>query len=448
MAQPHDASAGVARRDPPPLLHDWAYEDPAQSRPATVRSGRARATSAALAAVAAATVVGALLLIADRGLYLWPLGRGQVVWIAYGSLPVMAVVSQIVTGARQTTVLAVMAALLVPAILGLSGLLVVGYAAVVIALAQPRRFLGWRVAAALLVWAGLPIACWTILPRALSSGPLRPVIVVWASLAYAAIYVLVEQRRAAPGRFRFWDHLFYFTALPRLVMPFFQPISPSLVKGTNVPMDLRLFGRTIALGLYGAGLLLVAALSRSAPRWHEPTLQFARAFLAYYAAAAGHIFVAMAAFRSLGIDLPSGFRWPFLSRSFAEFFRSWNHYVRDAILSLFYFPLVGRLRRHLPKRAVEIVAPYLAIFIGAFVMNDALVPIVTSPAPLPALARAANPVHMAVLLAYWSAIILPRQLWRRRHPLPVSGWRRWLSTAIFLALYVAIWRLAWGAHGR
>lgn len=403
--------------------------------------------SAVLAGLAAATVAGALCVAADRGLYRWPLGPGHGVWIAYGALVVMAVVSQIVAAQRQSAVLGVLGALLVPAILGPAGLLVVGYAALVIVLSVPRQRLGWRIAAALVSWASLPIAWWTVLPRETGSGPFGPVIIVWAGLAYAAIYVLVEQRRAGPGRFSSWDHLFYLTALPRLVMPFFQPISPALIKGTTRQMDLAGFGRAVGLGLYGAGLLAATGISRAAPRLHDPALQFVREFLAYYAHAAGHIFVAVAAFRSLGIALPSGFRYPFLSRSFAEFFRSWNHYVRDAVLSLLYFPISGMLRRHLPGRAVGVVAPYLSIFLGVFVLNDLLVPVVTSRDLGPALARAANPVHVSVLLVYWSAIILPRQIWRRRAP-PESGWRRWLATAVFLALYAAIWRLAWGAHGR
>jgi hypothetical protein len=269
---------------------------------------------------------------------------------------------------------------------------------------------------------------------------------VWVGLVYSALYLLVEHRRAAPSRFSFWDDLLYLTALPRLVMPFFQPISPASVKSTAGDMDLRRFRRAVGLGLYGAGLLVFVGLSRGMRRFDDVNLQAAREFPVYYAAAAGHIFVAVAAFRSLGMDLPSGFRWPFLSRSFAEFFRRWNHYVRDAVLSLFYFPLIGTLRRWLPRRAAEVLAPYLAIFLGSFVLNDALAPVVTSADPLGALRRVASPLHLGALFVYWSAIVLPRTLWHRGRTLPQSGWRRWLATAIFLLLYSLLWRVIYATR--
>src|SRR4029453_6377028 len=130
-------------------------------------------------------------------------------------------------------------------------------------------------------------------------------------------------------------------------------------------------------------------------------------FLAAYAHITYTIFLAIAVYRLLGYELPSGFRRPFLSRSFGEFFRSFNHYVRDAVLSLLYFPMLGHLRHHARPRLATIGAAYTSILIGSFLLHDLLVPVAISVQPATVLAFHLDPVRIASLLALWTLIIVP-----------------------------------------
>jgi hypothetical protein len=165
-------------------------------------------------------------------------------------------------------------------------------------------------------------------------------------------------------------------------------------------------------------------------------------YLAFYARVAHQIFLAVAVFRLLGFDLSSGYRRPFLSHSFSELFRRFNHYVRDAVVSLFYFPLIGHLRGRMSARAAAIVASYVAIFVGSFVLNDLLVPVAVSIDPVEAAAYHANLVHVASLLLYWTLIILPSAgvAPGRRAP-PADRRRRWLQIAAVNVVFFGIWWL-------
>jgi hypothetical protein len=347
-----------------------------------------------------------------------------------------------------------------PSLLGAWGLLPLGYALVLCGIARSRAPLVAKIVVALLLWAALPAA------RALSASPeLRAatavLAVVWAGLAYSSLYLLVERSRAH-DKPRLAEDLFYLLALPRLVEPFFQPISPDVLRdsergdavgrtaplGPDSPARSRCqtvdhVPRGLALGLYGAALSVAAALLvRNRPDSSE-VAQFVVDLTRHYCVAASQIFVAVSLFRLLGFDLSSGYRAPFLAWSFADFFRRWNHYVRDAVLSLFYYPLLGSLRGRLPRRAATVVAALLAIAAGSLLANDLLVPLATNPNPASVLGRAAHPVRLAALVVYWCAIVLPVAVFGTRVRPPSGRVARALATLRFLAGYFALWATAW-----
>src|SRR5262249_36632915 len=144
-------------------------------------------------------------------------------------------------------------------------------------------------------------------------------------------------------------------------------------------------------------------------------------------------------YRLLGFDLPSGFRRPFLSQSFGEFFRSFNHYVRDAVLSLFYFPMLGHLRHHARPRIATIGAASASIVIGSFLLHDLLVPFAISVDPVGTFESYLDPVRIGSMFVLWTLIIVPNAgiAPRRRTPRPVI--RVVVSVIVFNVLYFAIW---------
>jgi D-alanyl-lipoteichoic acid acyltransferase DltB (MBOAT superfamily) len=162
-------------------------------------------------------------------------------------------------------------------------------------------------------------------------------------------------------------------------------------------------------------------------------------FVAAYAHVTYTIFLAVAVYRLLGFELPSGFRRPFLSRSFSEFFRSYNHYVRDAVLSLLYFPMLGHLRHHARPRLATIGAAYASIVIGSFLLHDLLVPLAIAVEPVGTFAFYLDPVRIASMLVLWTLIIVPNAgIAPRRRP-PMSRTRIVVSVIVFNVLYFAIW---------
>src|SRR5439155_22653954 len=168
--------------------------------------------------------------------------------------------------------------------------------------------------------------------------------IVWAGQLYSALYLIIERERESPaGRPTALADAFYLLALPRLVVPYFQPISPRRLARCERPdLPAVTVWRAAGLAGYAAGLAVLAwTLGEVASQVQPRPLALAVQFCRFYARATYTIFTAVAMYRLLGFDLPSGFRTPFLSRSFAEFFRRFNHYVRDAVVSLFYYPLLG-----------------------------------------------------------------------------------------------------------
>jgi hypothetical protein len=332
-----------------------------------------------------------------------------------------------------------------PLVLGAPALVLVTYAVGVVALSRARIPVLARLAIALAAWLTVPIARVAWLDGDAQADTIA-LSIVWAGQLYAAFYLIIERERERDQparRATLLDDAFYLLALPRLVVPFFQPISPRQLARCERPDPPRpMLRRAAGLAGYAALSAALAWTLGDVARQLEPRpLALAVRFIALYARVTYTIFTAVAVFRLLGFDLPSGFRTPFLSRSFAEFFRRYNYYVRDAVLSLFYFPLLGRLRHSLSPRAATIVSAYVAILAGSFLLHDLLIPMTTTIEPRSTVGYYLDPVRLAGFVALWTLIIVPNAgIAPRREP-PRSRTRAILAVVAFNAVYFALWYL-------
>ncbi|HMG56055.1 MAG TPA: hypothetical protein VK601_21300, partial [Kofleriaceae bacterium] len=323
-------------------------------------------------------------------------------------------------------------------------------AACVIAAVRAGIPLAARVAIAVAAWAAIPAArVWWLDGAAQAETILLSI--VWAGQLYSALYLAIEREREDPGRrSSVLADAFYLLAPPRLVVPFFQPISPrQLARSERALPSPALLRRAAGLAGYAAAVAVLAWQLGDLARQIEPRpLVFAVRFCRFYAHATYTIFTAVAVFRLLGFHLPSGFRAPFLSRSFAEFFRRFNYYVRDAVLSIFYYPLLGRLRHGRSPRAATIASAYAAIVLGSFLLHDLLVPMATTIEPLSTVRYYLDPVRVAGMLALWTLIIVPTAGIAPRRPPPRSRLRSALQIAAFNAVYLVLWYLQDVGRGR
>ena len=337
-----------------------------------------------------------------------------------------------------------------PLVLGAWAIAWFGYAACVIAAVRAAIPLAARVAIAVVAWAAIPAArVWWLDGAAQAETILLSI--VWAGQLYSALYLAIEREREDPGRrSSVVADAFYLLAPPRLVVPFFQPISPrQLARSERALPSPALLRRAAGLAGYAAAVAVLAWQLGDLARQIEPRpLVFAVRFCRFYAHATYTIFTAVAVFRLLGFHLPSGFRAPFLSRSFAEFFRRFNYYVRDAVLSIFYYPLLGRLRHGRSPRAATIASAYAAIVLGSFVLHDLLVPMATTIEPLSTVRYYLDPVRVAGMLALWTLIIVPTAGIAPRRPPPRSRLRSALQIAAFNAVYLVLWYLQDVGRGR
>lgn len=328
-----------------------------------------------------------------------------------------------------------------PLALGAWVLVWFAYAAGVIALVRAPLRLAAKLAIALVVWLVVPALRCLWLDGAAQAATIV-LALVWAGQLYAALYLAIEREREEPARRSgVLADAFYLLAPPRLVVPFFQPISPRQLGRCERPeLPWPLVARAAGLAGYAIAVALAAwALGRAAHHAHHPALRFAIRFGHFYAHVTLAIFTAIAVFRLLGFDLPSGFRTPFLSRSFAEFFRRFNYYVRDAVLSIFYFPLLGRLRHSLSPRAATIVSAYVAIIAGSFLLHDLLVPMATAIQPLSTLRYYLDPVRVFGMVGLWTLIIVPTAGIAPRRVPPRSRLRTAVEIAAFNVVYLALW---------
>jgi hypothetical protein len=344
---------------------------------------------------------------------------------------------------QRRPILLAAGAIALPLALRQWSLLVFGYAALAIALARMQRVpIVVRFLIAFAAW--LAVAIFRLrMHHVIGQAQAILLAQLWVGTLYSAMYLIIERARTLPDeRTTITDDAFYMLAPPRLVMPFFQPISPReviLAQRPNFPR--RLLWRGAGLAAY-ALVCAIAANQLDQYATHVPTaIGLAIGFMVHYAKAAYLIFLAMAAFRLYGYDVASGFRMPFLSRSFADFFRRYNHYVRDAVVSLFFLPALGHLRTRMPRRTASIVAAYFGIFIGSLALQDLLIPAGITLHPLSTMENLLRPQRIVGMLIMWSLIVIPNAgIAPRRRP-PVSKLRALFQIALVDTIYAGLWYL-------
>lgn len=411
-----------------------------------------RARRACLSAAVLCGFLALLFVLDHRGLdpsaLRWAGTEAQIA--VYGLCAVAAFASALAPPSWRRAILLVAALGAAPLALGAWAAVWLGFAASVIAIARAPIHVVGRVIASLVLWAVLPVARVTWFDSAAQSETIL-LAILWAGQLYSALYLVIERERELPElRSTVLADAFYLLALPRLVTPFFQPISPrQLARSERPEFSLRRVWRAAGLAAYAAGVAVLAAtLGELARRIAWMPLQLGVRFCQYYAHVTYTIFTAIATFRLLGFDLPSGFRTPFLSRSFAEFFRRYNYYVRDAVVSLFYYPLLGRLRYHLSPRAATILSAYTAIVGGSFLFHDVLIPTAITLEPSAAMRWAFDPVRLLGLLGQWTLTVVPTAGLLPRLAPPRSRTRAVLAVVAFNAVYFALWCAQYLGRGR
>jgi hypothetical protein len=329
------------------------------------------------------------------------------------------------------------------------------FAAAVIALSRSRLPVALRVAGVCILWCAAIVPKF-FLERARVMEHL-PLYVYWTGIPFSALYLVVERARGVLKDATWKDDALYLLALPRFVSPFIQAIPASTFLRSQAPSpasDPKLALRGAGLLCYGVVLWVVMAkvpyippAPPGVPAHLAPEMRGFHNIVFVYAVNASAIFCAVGLFRLMGFDLPSGFRWPLLSQSFADFYRRFNHYVYETVKSLFMFPLIGRLRTFLPPVLAALTAAYLSIFAGSYCFSVLLVPLALDPSPQNVLRNAFQPKQLLLFFVMWSLIILPQflpQLLARRSvsAAPTRAGRA-LRHLLFLSTLAA---LGWAAN--
>ncbi len=405
------------------------------------QGGQAR-TRALVGALALAGVLAAMLAL-DRTGYLPSVYRSakEGADLVAAALVVLAALGAAVAPSRRRLIHLYAAVAILPIALGPWALAPAGFVVLVIGVA--------RVALPVIVQLAVVIVGWLVVPalriRYLDGAGQADTILLalmWAGLLYAAFYLVIERARALPGeQSSALADAHYLLALPRLVAPFFQPIAPSdLAERERKQMTWLLLRNGIALAAYALALGVSAQLlDRPVRQITSLPVRLAAEVALGYARVAHGIFLAIGLFRLLGFGLRPGFHLPYAARSFPEFFRRYNYYVRDAVLSLFYYPFLGHLRLWLPARVAAVVAAYLALIVGSLLLHDLLVPLSISIAPLETLEQLAGTWRLAGFVILWSLIILPHAGIAPRKEPPRAWWQDVLRVIAVNAIIVALW---------
>jgi hypothetical protein len=360
--------------------------------------------------------------------------------VVFGLIAIAGFAAALAPPQRRRAILAIAGVLAL--IVGLRGwaFAMFGYSAFVMVVARLRLPIVVRFAFALAAWLVVPVLRVEVFAGELQAATIL-LAQLWIGMLVAALYLIVERTRALPGESTtVVDDIFYLMAPPRLVMPFFQPISSRelvLVERANYPR--RLIARGAALAVYAIIVALAAQQLEQIPAPEAARLPLK--FIAHYAHAANAILLAMAAFRLLGYDVAAGFRYPFLSRTFADFFRRYNHYVRDAVVSLFFLPFLGHLRHRMSRRAASITSAFLAIAFGSLALQDLLIPAGISLRPMATVHALLRPHRFAAMLTMWMLIVVPNAGIAPRRLRPAPKWRVALQIILVDAIYIGLWYL-------
>jgi hypothetical protein len=283
-----------------------------------------------------------------------------------------------------------------------------------------------RLAVLLGTWLIATAIGWLVL-RAPHSAYL-PFAGFWGCLPPALIWLVLDndsgELEGVPER----EQWTYLLALPRFAAPFLQPIGAArFVNSQKLAASPKLAARGLALGLYACVVFYalkhthfsaksttdVLSLAEHGPR-------IARNIVHIYAYNAGNIFLAVAILRVLGYDLGSGFNWPTLSASPAEFFRRWNYYFFEFANRAIFLPLVSRLRRRrLPVWAAYGIGAYASFALGVWGL-DHVSRLPASYLGISAYASFTNPHELRVHFAMWTLaisgqlLLLPLRRFQRR----------------------------------
>jgi hypothetical protein len=293
-----------------------------------------------------------------------------------------------------------------------------------------RAWPNWaKLALLLTVWALVPVYGW-LAPRGFTPG-FTSLMFYWSTLPAALICLVVERGRGQLEQAEPLDEWLYLLAAPRFFLPFLQPIrAVTFIKSFGRPRFSTAW-RGLALGLYGTlGFLIIQYTSYtiknpgdSFPRLQD-ALNVGENLLRLYAFNATVIFCAVAQLRLLGYDLGSGYRWPLLSSSVADFYRRWNYYFFEFSSSIYYLPIVSWLRRHVPMAVAHVVGGYLSILLGVWALDN-LFSLYTYGAHANMVVQQLKEWHeLAAYGLVWSMILLPPALLARFRGLKRStAWR-------------------------
>lgn len=250
--------------------------------------------------------------------------------------------------------------------------------------------------------------------------------VYWSCLPAAIICLVTERARGQLDGVEVRHEWAYLLAMPRFVAPFVQPIGAGrFVRSWQTGDSGRRALRALALGLYAIGGFLVIKYTHYSVKSSIDTLslsehgpRIARNGLRIYAYNATAIFFAIPMLRLLGYDLGSGFRFPLLASSFADVYRRWNYYFFEFASSIFYLPLVSRLRRWLPLSLSYAVAGYASFFCGLWLL-ERVSRLPSSKYGTELFTQLADWRGLLTYAAVWSLIIWPQVLLA-----PARRWRR------------------------
>ncbi len=196
---------------------------------------------------------------------------------------------------------------------------------------------------------------------------IRSAVAAWALVTFStkSVYFLQEIRTKAIERVSLEDFLIYMWALPMglgrsAIIPCshfwgrhrFRPPAPLLRKGvtTVVIATLHLLAvPIISHAMAGYRLDWRFAQTIESQSWLAVWLALNLFHLQIYFAKYGYEQLGIGIARLFGFDIKDNFANPLASNTYAAYWRRWNIYFRDLLVSLVYYPTLLSLSRALPR---------------------------------------------------------------------------------------------------